>query len=82
MNRQLKSWLASSQDPAQISSRVQGVVIALSSLIIYVAMKVFGIQLTAGDVGQLAIILGTLFGALTTIKGGIYAILVKFGTIK
>jgi hypothetical protein len=70
--------LASSETPEQISRRVQGIVIALSSLIIFGAGHFFNITLTANDVISLAGELGAVSGAIWTLFGFFMALLRKF----
>lgn len=61
--------ITSSVDPEQISNRVKGITLALSSVIILVASQIFHIQLTANDVVSLATQLGAVTGAMWTIYG-------------
>ena len=69
MNKKLGAWAASSSNPEDISNRVKGIVLALSSVIILVAAQIFQVQLTANDVVSLASSLGALAGAIWAIWG-------------
>lgn len=74
----IPNWLASSQDPTQISNRVKGVVLGLSSLIILFAGQFFHMTLSANDVISLASELGTIAGAIWAVWGGILWLLTFF----
>lgn len=76
----LPAYMASSVDPSQVSSRVTGAVVAFSSLIIFFGFQFFHVKLTATDVISLATELGTIAGAIWTLKGAIVWIMTKFGT--
>lgn len=65
----LAGWAASSANPEDVSNRVKGVVLALSSVIIFIAAQFLNITLTAADVVALATSLGTVAGAIWTIYG-------------
>ena len=67
--------ISSSQDPEQIANKVKGVVLALSSIIILVAGRFFGIQLSANDMISLATEAGIVSGAVWAIYGGILHVL-------
>ena len=69
MATKLAGWASSSADPEQISNRVKGVVLALSSIIIFVAANFLNINLSAQDVIDLATQLGAIAGLLMTIYG-------------
>lgn len=71
--------MASSVDPSQVSARVQGIVLALSSIIILITGKIFHITLTPDDVLSLASQVGGVAGAIWTVKGAIIWIMTKFG---
>lgn len=75
----LPNWLQSSTDPTQVSSRVTGIVIGASSIIMFLAARFFHITLSADDMVSLASELGALAGAIWTIKGFIIWVLTKFG---
>lgn len=65
------TWASSSnpQTPEDISQRVKGIVLGLSSVIILVAAQFFHITLSASDVITLAGELGAVAGAAMTIYG-------------
>lgn len=77
-NTTYPGFLASSETPEQISRRVQGIVIALSSLIIIIAGHFFHVILTANDIISLAGELGTLAGSIWFIYGFFMSLLAKF----
>ena len=78
----LAGWAASSADPAEVSNRVKGIILALSSVVILVAANVFGISLSADNVVELATYIGTLAGALWTVWGAGVALVRWFATIQ
>lgn len=65
------TWAASSnpETPEEISNRVKGIVLGLSSVIILISAQFFHIQLQATDIISLASELGALAGAAMTIYG-------------
>jgi len=75
----LPAYMTSSVDPAKVSSRVSGVVLASSSIIIFFAAQFFKIELTADDIIGLATQIGAVAGAIVTVKGIIIWIMTKFG---
>lgn len=75
----LPAYMASSVDTSAVSSRVSGAVLASSSIIIFLVAYVFKIQLTANDLISLSTQLGTIAGAIWTVKGFIIWIMTKFG---
>lgn len=79
---QLLGAFASSEDPTEISNRVKGVVLALSSVIILVGTQFFHVTLSANDVVSLASSLGTIAGAIWAVWGGILALVRFFGSVK
>lgn len=68
-NKTLGAWAASSSNPTDISNRIKGIVLALSSIIILLAAQLFNIQLSAEDVVSLATSLGAVGGAIWTVWG-------------
>lgn len=80
--RQLAGIVASSADPTEISNRVKGLVLGLSSFIILVATQFLHVQLTANDVLSLATELGTIAGAVWAIWGFILATIRFFATVR
>lgn len=81
-NKKLAGWAVSSQKPEEISNRIKGVVLALSALIIYFAANLFGIQLSAGDVAELASLLGMMGGAIWGVWGAGMALVQWVATVK
>lgn len=70
--------LTSSQNPEEIATRVKGIVLALSSVIILLSARFFHITLTAGDVVALATQFGAVAGAITTIYGAGMWLIARF----
>ena len=77
---ELKAWLASSQDPTQVSNTVKGAVLSISALIVFGATQIFHIQLSASDVTTLATELGTLAGVVWFFYGLIFKGVMYAGT--
>lgn len=75
----IPAYMASSTDATQVSARITGGVIALSSIIILVAQQLFHITLSANDVISLATELGIMGGAIWALKGSIIWLMTKFG---
>ncbi len=69
--------ITSSQNPDEIAMRIKGIILALSSIIIFTAGQIFHITLTANDVISLAGELGSLAGAVMTLYGAGLWILAK-----
>jgi len=63
--------LTSSQDPNAIAQKVKGVILALSSIIIFAGARFFGIQLSASDMISLATEVGAVAGAVWAIYGSV-----------
>ncbi len=61
--------ITSSQDPEEISTRIKGITVAMSALIIFFASQFFHITLTANDVLSLGTELGAIAGAIMTLYG-------------
>lgn len=70
--------LSSSQNPDELANRVKGTVLAFSSIIIYVAGRVFGIELGANDMVDIATLLGAVSGGIWAVYGAIIALVAKF----
>ena len=68
-NKTYPYLLASSASPEQVSTRVKGIVLALSSVVIFFAGHFFGIIMQPSDILELATQLGMLSGAIWTIFG-------------
>lgn len=79
-DKKLGAFWASSTNPEEISNRVKGIVLALSSVIILVAAHVFNITLSAGDVVTLATQFGTVAGLVWSLYGGVLALIRFFGS--
>lgn len=77
----LKSWLASSVDPTQVSNTVKGAVLSVSALIVFFGAQFFHLTLTAGDVLSLATELGTLAGVIWFFYGLLFKGVIYAGTI-
>ena len=75
----LPAYMTSSVDPAKVSSRISGAVIASSSIIIFLAAQLLNIKLNPEDVISLATQIGAVAGAIVTVKGIIIWIMTKFG---
>lgn len=61
--------ITSSINHEEIATRIKGITLALSSIIMLVALQVFHITLTANDVASLASELGAVGGAIYTLYG-------------
>ncbi len=70
--------LASSVSPDQVSTRVKGIVLALSSIIIFFAGHLFGIKMQPNDILELSTQLGMVAGAIWTIFGFIMRVINTF----
>lgn len=75
----LPAYMASSTDNTLVSSRITGIVIGFSSIIILFAARFFNVVLSANDVVSLATGIGAVAGAIVTVKGFIIWIMTKFG---
>lgn len=82
MSRKLKGAFQSSQDPEQISNRVKGILLSVSSIVIFLVAKLFGINLTIQNYTDLVTLLGALSGAVWAVYGAVLALVTKFATIK
>lgn len=78
----MKGWLASSQDPTQVSNTVKGAVLSVSALIIFFAAQFLHVTLSANDVISLATEAGTLAGAIWFFYGLLFKGVVYAGTVK
>lgn len=65
-DKKLAGWAASSSNPEEVSNRVKGIILALSSIIIFLGTNLFGINLSPQDVvdlaGQLGVVAGFIWG--------------------
>lgn len=69
--------ITSSQNPDEIATRVKGIILAFSSVIIFGAAQFFHITLSANDIVSLASELGSVAGAVMTLYGAGLWILAK-----
>lgn len=82
MQRRLYGAIASSQDPSQVANKVKGVILALSSVIIFFAAQAFGLHLTANDVATLATEVSGIAGAVWAAYGAILHLVTWLGSVK
>lgn len=78
MNNRKFGALTSSTNPEELADRVKGIVLASSSIIIFLATQFFHVQLTANDVLSLATEAGAVGGAIWTIYGAIKWVIAYF----
>lgn len=74
--------LSSSTDPEKLATTVQGGILALSSVIIYLAGSFFNINITAGNVAEMAGLVGGLIGAVATVFGLLRKIVAWYTEVK
>ena len=74
--------LSSSQNSEELANRVKGIVLALSSVLIWLGTEVFGVSLTAQDITGLATSLGGMAGGIWAIYGTILWLVAKFAEVK
>lgn len=77
-NKTYPALLASSMSSDQVSTRVKGIVLTLSSIIILFVGHFFGISLKPNDIMELATQLGMVSGAIWTIFGFIMRVISLF----
>lgn len=70
--------MTSSQNPEEIANKVKGAVLAVSSIVIFVAAKFFQIEISVNDMTALAGSLGTLSGLIWAVYGTILHLIAKF----
>ncbi len=63
--------LTSSQDPEQIATKVKGIILAASSIIIFLAAHFFGITLNANDIISLSTEISGIVGLTVAIYGSV-----------
>lgn len=80
--KELRGWLASSQDPTQVANKVKGLILMASAGIIFVAAQFFHITLTANDILSLGTEAGTVAGALWAVYGAVLHIVTWAGSVK
>lgn len=61
--------VSSSSDPTKMAATVQGLIVGLSSLVIFGAWQFFGITLVDAEVSAFATQAGLTVGALVTLYG-------------
>lgn len=76
--KKLAGWAASSSNPEEISNRIKGIVLSLSSVLIFVAAQFLGLTLNANDISDLASLAGVTAGAIWTLYGVFLALVNKF----
>lgn len=79
--RQFKGVLASSADPTQLSTTVQGVIIGASSIIMFFGLQVFHIQIVQADVTTFAASIGAVVGGIATIYGLFKKLAYNYGRV-
>ena len=79
---ELQAWLRSSADPTQVSAKVSGIILALSSIITALALQFFHVQLSPADIGGFATGIGMVAGAIWFVWGLIRHVVVKVGTVR
>lgn len=80
MKRILYGAIASSQDPEQIANKVKGVILASSSIIIFLAAQLLHITLSANDVLTLATEASAVIGGVWAVYGAILHLVTWLGT--
>ena len=63
-----------------LSSTVQGLVVVLSSVVPLLALQFFHVQVSAGDISSLVTEIGTIIGAVLTIRGLVLKVINTYGT--
>ena len=82
MEKRLAGWAASSQDPAEVSNKIRGTILALSSVIIFLAAQFFQITLTANDIVTLATQIGAIAGLVWGIYGAFLQLVTWLATVR
>lgn len=73
---------SSSQNPEELSNRVKGAILTLSSVIIFLGSKFFGINLTGDDIVSVATQLSAIAGAIRIIYGAGLALVSKWTEVR
>lgn len=68
-NKKLGAWAASSSNPEEVSTRIKGLVVAGSAIIIFLGAQFFNIQLSGEDVVAIGTQLGMVGGAIWSVYG-------------
>ena len=70
--------LSSSTNPDQLANTVRGGILAFSSVIVLVATNIFGLNISASDVSELATAIGAMAGSVWVVFGIIQKLVVRF----
>lgn len=70
--------ITSSTNPEEIATRIKGITLAMSSVIIFVAAQFFHVTLNANDVISFATEAGAVCGAVATLYGAGMALWARF----
>jgi len=74
--------LSSSQNPQELANKVKGIVLASSSIVIFLAAQMFNIQLSANDMISLSTEVGAVAGAVWAIYGFVLHAIAWFYKVK
>lgn len=77
--RTYKGILASSDDPTQLSTTIQGLIIGASGIIMFLGLQVFHIQIMQADMTTFAAAIGAVVGGIATVYGLIKKLLNAYG---
>lgn len=61
--------LSSSTNPQELAATVNGAILAVSSIILYVGTNLVGIDITQGDITSFAAAIGAVAGGVWTVYG-------------
>jgi len=75
----MKNWLKSSQNPEQVSQTIKGGITAVSSLVMFGALNLFGIEITQANIIDLASYAGMVGGGIYGLAGLIMKIVMVAG---
>ncbi len=76
------AFLSSSTDPSKLAATVQGAILAVSSIIVYVGMNFLGIEITQGDITSFAAAAAAVVGGVATLYGLLRKIVVTLAERK
>lgn len=71
--------MASSSDPTELSRTVQGIIIGASSIIMFIGLQFFHIQILQADVTTFAASIGAVAGGIATIYGLVMKLVNAYG---
>lgn len=74
--------ISSSVNPEQLATKVKGAMLAVSSIVIYLLSKWFGLNLTPDSYASLVTEISTLVGAIWGVYGIVQHLIVKLSTVK